>query len=186
MNTPRRDTSLLAVQPTSRGFGFVLFERWLALVDWGSCTARTDRNARCVHHVATLLAHYHPDILVTEDPDAPACRRHPRIRNLLHRMHRSASDRGFATAAIGRSDLVDAFARLGDRNKDQIAATVADLVPDLAHRLPPPRRVGHSQDERLGIFDAAALALAYHAGAPSRRRPLSTNPHPHGTPHPRA
>ena len=64
----RRYDLVLAIHLQSRGFAFVLFEGWLAPVDWGVQETRgADKNARCLTRIASLLALHTPDVLVLQD-----------------------------------------------------------------------------------------------------------------------
>jgi len=58
-----------------------------------------------------------------------------------------------------------------ERNKYEVASALALQFPDLASRLPPRRKCWQSEDYRMGIFDAAALGVAYFA---RRRMQLPT------------
>src|SRR5207249_4491100 len=59
-----REKRVLAVDPTSRGFGFAVLEGPDRLLDWGLVHARTDKRARTLEAVADLLERYRPDVLV--------------------------------------------------------------------------------------------------------------------------
>jgi hypothetical protein len=52
------------------------------------------------------------------------------------------------------------FSPLGVRNKNEIARFIAARFPELARSLPPERKPWMSEDSRMAIFDAAALAFA--------------------------
>jgi len=45
--------------------------------------------------------------------------------------------------------------------KDTIAAAIAKHIPAFERFLPPPRKLWKSEDARMGIFDAAALASRF-------------------------
>jgi hypothetical protein len=45
--------------------------------------------------------------------------------------------------------------------KHQIVSDVAHQFPELARQLPPARKPWMSEDERMAIFDAAALAVIF-------------------------
>ncbi len=63
---------------------------------------------------------------------------------------------------VSRPQVEEAF---GDpANKHEIARAVAELFPELSHRLPPRRKAWMSEDERMGIFDAASFALTVLGG----------------------
>ncbi|HET9410043.1 MAG TPA: hypothetical protein VFO39_22595 [Candidatus Sulfotelmatobacter sp.] len=54
-----------------------------------------------------------------------------------------------------------------NRNKQEIASTVATRFPELLSILPPKRKPWQSEDYRMSIFDAAAVGIAYFASEKS-------------------
>jgi hypothetical protein len=70
---------------------------------------------------------------------------------------------------FSRAEAAKHFALLGAANKQQIAETIAKYIPALALYLPPPRRPWTSEDRRMAIFDAAALAWLYFRDADADR-----------------
>ena len=80
--TPRTTTTqrVFALDPYSRGFGFVVFKGPENLIDWGLKEARREKATRCLRHVEQLIEMYHPDVLVLEAIKDPQCRRCPRVR----------------------------------------------------------------------------------------------------------
>jgi len=69
------------------------------------------------------------------------------------------------------------FAVFRANTKHEIAHAVAQQLPELAPRLPRFRKPWMSEDYRMAIFDAAALALTYFHSQPFSRddvpKPLS-------------
>ena len=57
------------------------------------------------------------------------------------------------------------FARVVPCNKYEIALTIGKAIPALSHQIPPVRKIWMSEDPRQSLYDAAALGLAYYAGA---------------------
>jgi hypothetical protein len=49
----------------------------------------------------------------------------------------------------------------------------SELLPELTARLPRVRKPWMSEDERMSIFDAAAMALTYFETRRRRSRPLA-------------
>lgn len=45
--------------------------------------------------------------------------------------------------------------------KYDIALHIANIIPALSHQVPPKRKVWMSEDPRQGLYDAAAIGLAY-------------------------
>jgi hypothetical protein len=62
-----RDCRVLAITPTTRGFGFAVLEGQETLVDWGVKSVKGDKNARCVEKVEMLILHYQPHVLALPD-----------------------------------------------------------------------------------------------------------------------
>jgi hypothetical protein len=48
-----------------------------------------------------------------------------------------------------------------ESNKYEVASALAKQFPALALRLPPRRKIWKSEDNRMGIFDSAAVGVAY-------------------------
>src|SRR6266853_643141 len=103
MISRRRYDLVLAIYPQSRGFAFVLFEGWLAPVDWGVYEARgVDKNARCLRRIDSLLALHTPDVLVLQDMSEHGTRRARRIRELNRRATELADKRGMIVSMYSR------------------------------------------------------------------------------------
>jgi hypothetical protein len=162
MITRRRHNLVFAIYPQSRGFAFVLFEGWLAPVDWGVYEARgKDKNARCLRRIESLLALHTPDVLVLQDMSERGTRRARRIRELNHHTADLAEQRGVLVSTYTRAQVVEYFAELGATTKQKIAETIARHIPALNLFVPPVRKPWMSQNARMGIFDATALAWMF-------------------------
>ena len=85
---------VLGIAPSSRGFGFALFEGEHSLVDWGVKGVKGDKNARSLSNVANLVARYNPNVSSLEDCDAKGSRRALRIRELIQEIIALADGEG--------------------------------------------------------------------------------------------
>jgi len=142
-------TRVLAIDPTTRGFAYVVFEGPDFLLEWGSSQARAgEKNAKCMARIRELVARYDPEVIVLENYEGPGSNRRPRVRALR------------------------AFAAYGGTTKRSIAVELAKCYPELSPRLPDERKCYESEDERMNLFDAASLALTYFER--HRRRPKPT------------
>jgi hypothetical protein len=161
--TPReRHDLVLAVHFQSRGFAFVLFDGWAALVDWGVYDGRgTHQNARCVKRIDSLFALHTPDVLILQDMSESGTRRARRIRVLNRNTAELALQRGMAVHMYSRAQVVKHFEELDAVTKHGIAETIARRIPALHLYVPPARKPWMSEDARMGIFDAAALAWLF-------------------------
>ena len=156
---------VLAIDPTHRGFGYVIFEGPDFLIDWGVRHVEGPKNKASIAAAEELITHYQPRIVVLEDVMAKCCRRCRRVRELVGGLDQYGRERGLKVRKIAQARVKRAFLPLGIRNKNQMARFVAARFPELARYLPPERKPWMSEDLRTAIFDAAAFALALFSGA---------------------
>jgi ribosomal protein L17 len=160
-SVPSEHRRLLAIDPTSKGFGFAVLEGPAKLVDWGVKQARENRNLACLEQVRQLLGQFSPDVIVVEDVEVSGSRRCQRVRGLTAKIVALASKRRVASQRISRRRVLAYFARTDVLTKHRIATAIAKRFPELDPRLPPLRKPWMSEDERMSIFDAVALALTF-------------------------
>jgi hypothetical protein len=170
MKARKRPTLILAIYFQTSGFGFVLLEYQLSPVDWGAPEVRGhDRAKRCLRQIDSLLTLHTPDVLVLQDTTRRGTHRAPRIEALNHQTLQLAKQRGVPVRTYSRPQVREYFEEFGATTKQRIAEIVAQHTPALALYVPPPRKPWKSEDARMGIFEAAALAWTYlrsSAGAP--------------------
>ena len=156
----REARRVVAINPTSGGFGFVVFEGPERLIDWGVVHVRPAQHSRCLERVSHLLDRYEPETVVLEDHIGPS-RRCQRVRTLLSGVTKLAQHKRMRTRALSRQQIRKAFSPSRALTKHGIATVVASRYVELSPRLPPPRKPWMSEDERMSIFDAAALTLTF-------------------------
>jgi hypothetical protein len=162
MNGLRRHELVLSIYPNTRGFAFVLFEGPLTPIDWAVTEMRGPRkNERCLRSVTKLVSRYEPDALVIQDTSEAGTRRARRVRNLNGAIGELAEAKGVPVFAYSRAQVRHAFRHIGSGTKHAIAETIAKHIPAFARYLPPVRKPWMSEDVRMGLFDAAALALMF-------------------------
>jgi hypothetical protein len=161
MANPRRAELVLAVHPTARGFGWVVFEGPLAPYDWGIASAKPGRNARLTTRFERLLERYSPAVLVLEDFERRE--RAERIKYLCRWMIHLAHCRGMATPVYSIAVVRTCFASTGARTRHEIALAVSQYLSAFSHRLPQKRKAWSNEDPRQSLFDAAALAMTHYA-----------------------
>jgi len=152
---------VLAIAPSSRGFGFAVLEGPETLVDWGVKSMKGDKSIRSLEKVEELLALFRPGVIVLEDHSAKDSRRAARIRKLSKGIIALARRRNVTIALLLRQQVRQVFFADGQGTKYALAEILAARFPDeLGFRLPPKRRPWMSEDYRMDIFDSVALALA--------------------------
>ena len=107
-----------------------------------------------------MIAHYNPQVIVLEDTSIKPFRRSERIRALCKRIIRTAESRSVTVVLFTRIQVRRAFFADDRGTKHALAEIIARQFPEeLGFRLPPKRRPWMSEDSRMDIFDAVALAL---------------------------
>jgi hypothetical protein len=150
---------VLALDVHSRSFGYVVFEGPNSLLDWGARSFRPGVNAVKIPvgaKVGALLDDFTPSAVVVRKPDMR------RNTNLLSTIEREARRREIPVRFVSRADLDRAFVGF-ESNKYEVALALGKQFPALASKLPPKRKCWQSEDYRMGIFDAAAIGVAYYA-----------------------
>jgi GNAT superfamily N-acetyltransferase len=161
---------VLAVFPSARGFGFAAFEGSQSLIDWGTRRIAGDKNAVSLDKIEELLEFYGPDTLVLEDYRGDGSRRARRIEELIESAEKLARHKRVGLQTYSRGEIRKSFALYGAVNKYQVAQVIAKKFPELGHHLPPPRKIWISEDPRMRIFDAAALAFTFfHTSGRTKR-----------------
>jgi hypothetical protein len=164
MNAPRRHRLVLAVYLSTQGFAFVLFEGPLAPFDWGvhgPPPRGVNKNLWCLRRIAEILRRSTPDVLVLQDMARSAIRRTPRIRRLNETIGEMGERIGIPVCAHSREDVRELFRQNGIPTKHAVAEAIARQIPALARYQPRRRKPWLTEDRRMALFDAAALALTF-------------------------
>ena len=172
MSSRKRPKLVLAIYFQTSGFGFVLLEHRFSPVDWGAPEVRGhDRAKRCLKQIDALLALHTPDVVVLQDMSTRGTRRAPRIQALNRQTAQLAKRRGMPVRTYSREQVREYFEAFGATTKQRIAETIAKHLPALSLYVPPPRRPWKSEDARMGIFEAAALAWTFSQSNDGERGP---------------
>ena len=151
---------ILAIALTSRGFGYAVMEGDSTLIDFGKKVINAEKNARSLGHIEKIIGRNCPDILVVDDVHAKGTYRAARIKKLHKSLLMMARKHKLKVEKLAGMELRRAL--LGDEKgtKHGMAQLLAKQFPDdLASRLPPKRKAWASEDVRMDIFDAVALAV---------------------------
>src|ERR1700687_6112734 len=91
---PTRPNRILAIDPTTKGFGYAVLDLPLRLVAWGMAHIEGEKRSGAISRSEALLDQCRPDAVVLEDTRAPGSRRCPRVRDLLEALAKVARERG--------------------------------------------------------------------------------------------
>jgi hypothetical protein len=161
-HAPNDPTRIFALDPTTKGFGYAVFETPFHLVDWALAHVSGEKESGAIARFEELLDQYRPDIVILEDSTAPGSRRRLRVQKLLERLREAARERGLAVHLIPRLAVIECFSSPDKRaTKFSITENLAETFPELAPKMPKHRKIYQSEDERIATFDALALAVTY-------------------------
>ena len=160
--TTSKHFRILAIALSARGFGFVVMEGQKTIIECGGRVADGDKNAQSLAKTIKLLNFYRPDVLVLQDVEAKGSRRYPRIKTLNRQIKGVAEKQKVEVKLISKKQLRSLLLGNPRGTKQEMAEVLATQFPDeLASRLPPKRKPWKSEDARMDIFDAMALAVAF-------------------------
>lgn len=166
-NLKQRYARLLALDPCTKGFGFAVFESSGRLLDWGVARVQSKSDEAFCTRLDAMTDRYAPSLILFEG--GIGTRRSLRAVRRLALAGRYAKSHGIDTRAISRADVRARFEDTGT-TKHEIAVAIARLFPELEQYLPPLRKPWMSEDDRMNIFDAVALAVTVFDGFSERKR----------------
>jgi Holliday junction resolvasome RuvABC endonuclease subunit len=167
------DELVLAIYPTSRDVAYTLFAAPLTPIDWGLKRLRGSRdlNVRSLEMIQALITALRPDTIVIEDCDTEECDRSARVKRLYALVANLVESECLSLARYPRCQVKQTFQEAGAITRHEIAQAITAHIPALSHRMPGLRKLWQSEDHRLAIFDAAALALTHYAFIPNEDEP---------------
>ena len=159
--TTSKPNRILAIAPSARGFGYSVMEGQ-SILECGNKRADGDINLQAISKIEKLIKQFLPGVLVLQDVNAKGSHRAPRIKALHRQIIKLAVKQKCKITLFSGEKL--RIALLGDvkGTKHEMAEMLAQKYPvELAAKLPPKRRAWESEDYRMDIFDAMALAVAF-------------------------
>lgn len=149
----RRALRLLAIDLSAKGFGFALVDAKLGLLDHGFTTMLAHEDGVFTSRLSTLIERGRPSTLVLENLQAAKGRETAiRRQSLAIKLVEGRIGLCFVSRIVVRRVF-------GEETKAAIARAVAVRFPELERRRPVTRKPWQSEDVRMNVFDAVALAL---------------------------
>src|SRR5437660_4278800 len=99
----RTEYRVLAIAPSTRGFGFAILDNEKRLLDWAGKSVKDDKNNGCIKKVQQLIAQYQPEVIVLPDASAKGSRRSLRIRELCQLIIDAAGTQKLHVASFSSS-----------------------------------------------------------------------------------
>jgi len=162
---PMATNSLTVVALAVRAgwLGFAVVEHRRRLVDWGMVFYRSTSMAKvgaAKRRVRSLIASFAPSLIAAEISEVAASRDAPASRTLVRFIRTEAHAKSIPFRSMSRESVRSAFSEFNARSKDEIAAVLAGLYPELRWKLPPRRRTWEKEHYRIALFDAIAVGIA--------------------------
>lgn len=163
MTASRHKELVLGLYPFTRGVAFAAFHSPLSPVDWGLKVVRAGaKDNLSVEVTKALILRLQPDVIVLGDCSTRRSRPPSDLEKLQRRITKYARSQVIDVHIFDKADIQDCFKGVKAATRYEIAKAIASQVDALSHRLPPVPRPWDSQNQRLGLFDAAALAMTYY------------------------
>jgi hypothetical protein len=150
---------LIALHCGANGFGYAVFQGE-AIYDWGTVTARGDKNAMSLRKLGGLLDRFSPEALILEQASEGSGRAE-RIVVLHNAIAALCRSRNIDLYQYPLADIQHCFGSVGAKTRHEIAEAVVRQLDVLSPRLPRRRKAWQSEPRRMAIFSAAALALTH-------------------------
>lgn len=162
-DSSRASGIVLALHPTTWGFGWAAFRGPLSPVDWNAARVLGDRNAQSLKRIRRLIDRFRPSEIIIEQFEGEPTRRHPRVRRLYRSIVKLAQENGIEPRIFTREAIETVFATFNAKTRYDIAKVIASKIDSFGHLLPPERKPWLPEHPRMGLFSAAALAITYFA-----------------------
>jgi RNase H-fold protein (predicted Holliday junction resolvase) len=163
MNHQTNHFRILAIAPTTRGFGFAVLDEKDALADWGGKPVKAgNKNAQSLKKAKELIDHNRPNVLVLQDTAAKDSGRAPRIQKLTQQIVKLAKVHKVKVVLLSKEKIQKAFFADGKGTKQALAEVLAQKFPEeLGSMVPPKRKPWMTEHPRMDVFDAVALAVVF-------------------------
>jgi len=158
------DARILVLDLRHRRFGYAVFEGHRSLLDWGVRVypaVGEEETILVMKRLDGLVGLFTPSAIVVKKERWKQPDMKPEIHSVVKGVSLLASSRSIPVHLLPQSDLLNAFAPLGGRTREEIAEVLTRIYPDLLWYLPPKRKIWQAEHPRLTVFDAIALGVAY-------------------------
>jgi hypothetical protein len=164
MKPDSNEIRIVAVAIRSQRLGFAVLEGSLGLVDWRTVHYQTNSIARinpAMRKMESLLTLSTPSVIVIERSRLLNAQNVANVYSIYRFLRREAKLRSIPMSVMKRKDVRNTFRHFHARSKDAIAATLAQMFPELLPKLPPKRKIWQGENAIMPLFDAIALAVAF-------------------------
>lgn len=158
------DPVVLALDLRHRRFGFAAFQGHRTLLEWGQryypAVGDAEREI-AQRRISKLLNGIAPNLILLKQERWDRGQSDPHLANPLAALQYEAQRYSVPVRLIRAETIRATFAVFQCRTKNEIAATLASLFPELLHSVPPQRKAWQAEHPRMSVFDAVALGVTY-------------------------
>jgi Holliday junction resolvasome RuvABC endonuclease subunit len=158
------DLTILGIAIRARWLGFAEINAQCRLIDWGMIyyQRRNPNELKSAKgRLDTLIERLRPSYIAIVRPDLEANEKIATVRSIARSLRITASAQSAPVAALRRKSIRAVFVGCDASSKDEIAAALARLFPELISTLPPARKIWTKENQRMALFDAVSGAIAY-------------------------
>lgn len=153
------NTRILALEIRSRRLAYAVLEGTSRLLECGIRRWRSDTKPAesAMDRIDPLLTLYSPSVVVLKRMGNTSKTR--KRKQVILAIKWKLAKRFTDVHMVEKNDVKETFRQSGSQNKYQIAATIAQMIPELKWKLPQKRRPWQPERYNAAIFDAVALAI---------------------------
>jgi len=152
---------VLALDVRPHRLGYAVFETPLRLIDFG--VTRFDSADAGMSRVTALIGRFGPNAVVLRKITRRSTRNRPLTRAVLRLISRQVRHSSIPVAAFSNRQVRASLGKTQARTKHQVASLLSHAFPELAWRMPPPRKPWQPEPWNMPIFDAVAIGVSYFA-----------------------
>jgi len=149
----------LALEIRSWQLGYAVLESD-ALLDWGTCRFPPGEPGSAVRRIGFLVRTYAPALVVARTPRRAKDASSRYAARVLRKIRNDLERQLIRFALVTREAVRDYFAGLGCGNKHEIAAAIAEHIPQLRARVPHVRKPWDPEEAIVAVFDGIATSMA--------------------------
>ncbi len=151
---------VLALTPMNGGFGYAVFESPHHVLDYGLTNIRVSRVSRSLLRLETLIKEYQPSVIVCTDTG----RDHTTVaQKILRSIQIHCKNTSQPFRRYRRARIKQEFSQFGAVTRYDIIDQLIEWLPDLERVRPKRGALWETEDMRMKIFDAVAVAIVFFA-----------------------
>jgi hypothetical protein len=145
---------IVSLDPSKRGIALAAFEGRDHLIDWDIAYLVDRSTTEIRKQLDSVLDRNQPSTLILEDKKRDAKTKAAQLVKVIEAV---ARERNLLILRVTRKAIRKLFD--GTKNKHHIAQSLVKIYPELEPRLPEPRKLWKTEDERMDIFDAVSFGF---------------------------